>query len=141
MGTYDCKLASQTMTNLRIIDDLRLKPMRSGQDEDFHDIIAERYERRTTIITSNLDTQNGTTPSTTNCWAPPDSTGSCTAPIKVVRVKFSHFYWLHYAAANRSSIRMLINRTIDSLCCPYYGTHDKGVAIDGHPKHIVEKYY
>ena len=29
--------------------------MRSGQDEDFHDVIAERYERKPTIITSNLD--------------------------------------------------------------------------------------
>jgi DNA replication protein DnaC len=29
--------------------------MRPGQDEDFHDVIADRYERRPTIITSNLD--------------------------------------------------------------------------------------
>lgn len=29
--------------------------MRSPQDEDFHDLIAERYERTTTILTSNLD--------------------------------------------------------------------------------------
>jgi DNA replication protein DnaC len=29
--------------------------MRSGQDEGFHDVIAERYERKPTIITSNLD--------------------------------------------------------------------------------------
>lgn len=28
--------------------------MRPGQEEDFHDIIAERYERRPTLITSNL---------------------------------------------------------------------------------------
>ena len=34
---------------------IHIKPMRSGQDEDFHDIIAERYERKPTIITSNLD--------------------------------------------------------------------------------------
>lgn len=32
-----------------------LKPFKLGQDEDFHDLIAERYERTATIITSNLD--------------------------------------------------------------------------------------
>ena len=41
--------------DLLIIDNFGLKPMHSGQDEDFHDVIAERYERRPTIITSNLD--------------------------------------------------------------------------------------
>ena len=35
--------------------DFGLKPFKSGQDEDFHDLIAERYERGATIITSNLD--------------------------------------------------------------------------------------
>ena len=29
--------------------------MRSPQDEDFHDLIAERYERSAIIVTSNLD--------------------------------------------------------------------------------------
>ena len=38
-----------------IIDDFGLKPLRSPQDEDLHDIISERYERRSTIVTSNLD--------------------------------------------------------------------------------------
>jgi DNA replication protein DnaC len=28
--------------------------MRFGQDENFHDFIAERYKRKPTIITSNL---------------------------------------------------------------------------------------
>ncbi len=31
------------------------KPLRPPQDEDFHDLIAERYEQRATIVTSNLD--------------------------------------------------------------------------------------
>ena len=31
------------------------KPLRSPQDEDFHDLIADRYERAATILTSNLD--------------------------------------------------------------------------------------
>ncbi len=32
-----------------------LKPMRPPHDEDFHDLIAERYERSTTMLTSNLE--------------------------------------------------------------------------------------
>jgi DNA replication protein DnaC len=40
---------------LLIIDDFGLKPLRSPQDEDFHDLISERYEQRATIVTSNLD--------------------------------------------------------------------------------------
>ena len=40
---------------LLIIDDFGLKPLRSPQDEDLHDLIAERYERTATIVTSNLD--------------------------------------------------------------------------------------
>ncbi|MDR5777399.1 hypothetical protein QCE81_36975, partial [Caballeronia sp. LZ002] len=31
-----------------------LKPMRTPEDEDFHDLIAERYERTSTVLTSNL---------------------------------------------------------------------------------------
>ena len=38
-----------------IIDDFGLKPLRTPADEDFHDLIAERYERAATIVTSNLD--------------------------------------------------------------------------------------
>ena len=38
-----------------IIDDFGLKPLRAPADEDLHDLIAERYERAATIVTSNLD--------------------------------------------------------------------------------------
>jgi DNA replication protein DnaC len=41
--------------DLLIIDDFGLKPLQGSQDEDFHDLIAERYERKSTIVTSNLD--------------------------------------------------------------------------------------
>jgi DNA replication protein DnaC len=41
--------------DLLIIDDFGLKPLQGVQDEDFHDLIAERYERRSTLVTSNLD--------------------------------------------------------------------------------------
>jgi DNA replication protein DnaC len=54
-NSYDRRLAALAKADLLIIDDFGLKPLRSPQDEDFHDLIAERYERNGTIITSNLD--------------------------------------------------------------------------------------
>ncbi|AIO67935.1 istB-like ATP binding family protein [Burkholderia oklahomensis] len=40
---------------LLIIDDFGLKPLRPPADEDLHELIAERYETASTIVTSNLD--------------------------------------------------------------------------------------
>ncbi len=54
-GRYDKKLTELAKVSLLIIDDFGLRPMRSPQDEDFHDLISERYERTSTMITSNLD--------------------------------------------------------------------------------------
>ena len=55
INTYDRFFRKLASVDLLIIDDFGLKPLRPPQDEDFHDIIAERYERRSTIVTSNLD--------------------------------------------------------------------------------------
>jgi len=55
INTYDRFSRKLASVDLLIIDDFGLKPLRPSQDEDFHDIIAERYERRSTIVTSNLD--------------------------------------------------------------------------------------
>jgi DNA replication protein DnaC len=54
-GRYEKKFAEFVKVTLLIIDDFGLRPMRSPQDEDFHDLISERYERASTIVTSNLD--------------------------------------------------------------------------------------
>lgn len=53
--TYDRRLATLAKIDLIILDDFGLKPLRPPQDEDLHELIAERYERRPTILTSNLD--------------------------------------------------------------------------------------
>ncbi len=53
--TFEKKLHQLARIPLLIIDDFGLRPMRSPQDEDFHELIAERYERAATLITSNLD--------------------------------------------------------------------------------------
>lgn len=54
-GAYERKLASLARVPLMIIDDFGLKPLRPPADEDMHDLIAERYEIASTIVTSNLD--------------------------------------------------------------------------------------
>lgn len=52
---YERKLQTLARVDLLIIDDFGLKPLRAPEDEDFHDLIAERYERTATLLTSNLD--------------------------------------------------------------------------------------
>lgn len=52
---YERKLATLARVPLLISDDFGLKPMRAPADEELHDLIAERYERGATIVTSNLD--------------------------------------------------------------------------------------
>ncbi len=54
-GTFERRFQSLAKTPLLIIDDFGLKPLRPPQDEDFHDLVAERYERAAIIVTSNLD--------------------------------------------------------------------------------------
>lgn len=53
--TFARKLQALTKIDLICIDDFGLKPLHSPQDEDLHELIAERYERASTLITSNLD--------------------------------------------------------------------------------------
>lgn len=54
-GSYERKLTALARVPLLIIDDFGLKPLRPPADEDLHDLIAERYEQASTIVTSNLD--------------------------------------------------------------------------------------
>lgn len=55
VGNYERRLNNLARTPLLIIDDFGLKPLRPPEDELFHDLIAERYERTATLLTSNLD--------------------------------------------------------------------------------------
>ena len=52
---FERQLAKLSNVDLLIIDDFGLKPLKGCQDEDFHEVISERYERKSTIVTSNLD--------------------------------------------------------------------------------------
>lgn len=52
-GSYDRRLQAITRPDLLILDDFGLKPLRSPAHEDMYDIINERYEKGSTLITSN----------------------------------------------------------------------------------------
>ena len=54
-NTYEKRFQTLAKVDLLIIDDFGLKPLKSPQDEDLHDLIDERYEQKSTIMTSNLD--------------------------------------------------------------------------------------
>jgi len=52
-GSYDRRLLSYLRPDLLILDDFGLKPMRHPASEDLYDVIDGRYQRASTIITSN----------------------------------------------------------------------------------------
>ena len=54
-GTYESRFQYLARVPLLLIDDFGLKQLRPSEDEDFHDLVAKRYERTATILTSNLD--------------------------------------------------------------------------------------
>ena len=55
INAYERRFHTFARVPLLVIDDFGLKPLRAPQDEDFHDLVAERYEQGATIVTSNLD--------------------------------------------------------------------------------------
>jgi DNA replication protein DnaC len=54
-GIYERKFQQFVRVPLLIVDDFALKPLHAPHDEDFHDLIAARYERAASVLTSNLD--------------------------------------------------------------------------------------
>ena len=56
-GTYERRIANLASVDVLIIDDFGLKPLRPPHDEDFHELVAERYERGPIVLTSNRDFQ------------------------------------------------------------------------------------
>jgi DNA replication protein DnaC len=52
-NTYEKRLAGYTRPDLLVIDDFGLKPMTSPGPEDLYDVINERYEKGSILITSN----------------------------------------------------------------------------------------
>lgn len=54
-GTRNKRLAQVIKIPLLILDDFGLQPLNEGQQDDLYQLIAARYEKHSTIITSNRD--------------------------------------------------------------------------------------
>lgn len=54
IGSFQRKSQALYKVPLLIVDDFGLYPFKPTQDEDFHTLISERYERACTVVTSNL---------------------------------------------------------------------------------------
>jgi DNA replication protein DnaC len=54
-GTHKRRLAQVIKMPLIILDDIGLQPLNEAQQTDLYQLIAERYEKSSTIITSNRD--------------------------------------------------------------------------------------
>lgn len=52
-NTYDRRLATYTRADLLVIDDFGLKPMPHPAAQDMYDVINERYEKGSILLTSN----------------------------------------------------------------------------------------
>jgi len=54
-GSYDRRIQALLRPDLLILDDFGLKPLAPPADEDFYELVSERYERGSIVLTSNLD--------------------------------------------------------------------------------------
>lgn len=54
-GTYERRLARFTAPRLLVVDDLGLRPLAHDEPMDLYELIRGRYEKSSTIITSNRD--------------------------------------------------------------------------------------
>jgi len=52
-GTYDKRMQYAIKIPILILDDFGLKPLTEKEQEDLYEVICERYEKKSTIITSN----------------------------------------------------------------------------------------
>jgi DNA replication protein DnaC len=54
-GTYERRLTTYLRPDLLILDDFGLRPLRGHEAEDFYEVVSERYERGSILVTSNRD--------------------------------------------------------------------------------------
>lgn len=52
-GTYERRLLAYTRPDLLVLDDLGLKPLHAHAPEDLYEVINERYEKGSLVVTSN----------------------------------------------------------------------------------------
>lgn len=56
-GTFDRRLSGYLRTDLLVLDDFGLRSLRGHEAEDFYEVISGRYEKVSTLVTSNRDYQ------------------------------------------------------------------------------------
>jgi len=54
-GTHGRRLKQATSAGLLVLDDFGLTPLSEAQQTDLYELICDRYEKRSTILTSNRD--------------------------------------------------------------------------------------
>jgi len=54
-GSWDRQLLKYTAPELLVIDDLGLRPLQGDEPMDLYEVVRQRYERGSTVITSNRD--------------------------------------------------------------------------------------
>ena len=54
-GTWDRQLTKYTSPELLVVDDLGLRPLQADEPMDLYEVIRQRYERGSMILTSNRD--------------------------------------------------------------------------------------
>lgn len=54
-GTFDRRLSGYLRPDLLVLDDFGLRCLRAQEPEDFYQVIHERYERGSILVTSNRD--------------------------------------------------------------------------------------
>lgn len=54
-GTYERRLAGYLRPDLIILDDFGLRPLKGNEPEDLYEVINQRYERTSIMVTSNRD--------------------------------------------------------------------------------------
>ena len=79
-GTRKAVLTELSTVPLLIIDDLGMRKLPPTTAEDLLELIMRRYERASTILTSNAPWGTATSCSATPPRSPPSSTASCTMP-------------------------------------------------------------
>ena len=54
-NTVDAELRRLTTVDVLIIDDFALRPLDATETNDFYELVVERHQTRTTIVTSNRE--------------------------------------------------------------------------------------
>ena len=79
-GSYAVLLAKLARTEVLVLDDFLIAPLKDTERRDLLEILEDRYDRSSTVITTQVPTKSGTRCSPTPPSQTRYATGSCTTP-------------------------------------------------------------